>query len=282
MRHSDTHGSRCVLFNSVDHLLFETGPSMSCMSGPCGAAPSAIRCRNTGTDLATGDPTWECLPSPMPPGINLHSFNVAVKGCTTADDPYVVRGSWRLEYSLTGAIPGTVDDGSNAVMGVLLIVMFTILCAVVVDVCNRCCRDRPTVPVAEPVRDYTVREVPHETTFRRTPMAAYHTYTVNPGVVRMPAAAKVVVQQATYGGTRRLPVEVPVAVQQPTFGASDRLPVEEVPVVVQQATYGGTSRLPVEEAPVVVQQVTYGGTRRLPVEEVEETQQPTYGRSRRL
>jgi len=74
-------------------------PQMQCVDGPCRWAPNSILCKNVGFDGV--DVLWKCQ-ADLEKGIRLGQVSVSCEGYEYPDDPYILRGSCSLEFSLEG------------------------------------------------------------------------------------------------------------------------------------------------------------------------------------
>jgi len=80
-------------------------PQLSCVGGgACGGyyEPTVVHCTNIGVDYASGDPTWKCT-AELENGLRLGTTDVVCEGYRDRDDPYILRGSCGLEYTLLGS-----------------------------------------------------------------------------------------------------------------------------------------------------------------------------------
>lgn len=120
----DPHDSRAVMLNSVPNLVFKRGeftasggrnkplPQLNCLSGSaCNTEfePSTVLCTNIGKDYATGDPAWKCT-SEVVEGLRLGKTDVVCEGFRTRDDPWILRGSCALDYTLEGTVAPHVKN----------------------------------------------------------------------------------------------------------------------------------------------------------------------------
>ncbi|CAM9914652.1 unnamed protein product [Chrysoparadoxa australica] len=103
-----------VLLESVKVLTFyenrqTTGrrsdplPQLQCEQGCAGWKPDVVQCTNVGSDGV--DAQWKCEAS-MPEGMKFRSSEVSCEGYSYAEDPYILRGSCQLVYSLSGGSRG--------------------------------------------------------------------------------------------------------------------------------------------------------------------------------
>ena len=109
------HDEKAVELATVQSLIFRsdsktTGrrtspvPQLTCVGGGAcgsGAEPQVVHCTNIGVDYANGDPTWKCT-AELENGVRLGTTDVICEGFRDRDDPYILRGSCGLEYTLTG------------------------------------------------------------------------------------------------------------------------------------------------------------------------------------
>jgi len=110
------HDDRAVELSTIQSLIFRkdsmsTGrraspvPQLTCVGGgACGGygEPTVVHCTNIGTDYANGDPTWKCT-AELENGLRLGTTDVVCEGFRDREDPYILRGSCGLEYTLLGS-----------------------------------------------------------------------------------------------------------------------------------------------------------------------------------
>ena len=115
LKHYPPHDDRAVELNSIQSLIFRqdaktTGrrtsavPQMTCVGGGfCGTKyePAVVQCTNIGQDYTTGDPTWKCT-AELESGLHLGTTDVVCEGFRDRDDPWILRGSCGLEYTMQG------------------------------------------------------------------------------------------------------------------------------------------------------------------------------------
>ena len=79
-------------------------PQLTCVSGAyCGYnEPAVVLCENIGIDYTTGDPNWKCT-AELDYGLRFGTTDVICEGFRDRDDPWILRGSCSLEYTLEGA-----------------------------------------------------------------------------------------------------------------------------------------------------------------------------------
>lgn len=105
-------GPSKIPLRNIDSLVFNrdsktTGrrsspiPQMQCTGGPCHLSPSSVFCKNIGLDANDGV-NWECKAS-LPNGVTLGRVEVSCEGYDYPEDPYILKGSCGLEYTLDGA-----------------------------------------------------------------------------------------------------------------------------------------------------------------------------------
>jgi hypothetical protein len=78
---------------------------LTCVGGgACGTdgEPQVVHCSNIGIDYANGDPTWKCT-AELENGLRLGTTDVVCEGFRDRDDPWILRGSCGLEYTLVGS-----------------------------------------------------------------------------------------------------------------------------------------------------------------------------------
>lgn len=117
--HYAPNDDRAVQLNTIQTLIFRKGamttgrrtspvPQLTCTptsgSSACGSGyePSVIKCSNIGIDYNTGDPSWQCT-AELENGLRLGTTDVICEGFRDRDDPWVLRGSCGLEYTLEGS-----------------------------------------------------------------------------------------------------------------------------------------------------------------------------------
>lgn len=114
-KHYAPNDDRAVELNTVKSLIFKKGekttgrrsspvPQLSCIGGgSCGTSyePEVVLCSNIGEDYATGDPTWKCT-AELENGLRLGTTDVVCEGFRDRDDPWILRGSCGLEYTMQG------------------------------------------------------------------------------------------------------------------------------------------------------------------------------------
>jgi len=72
-------------------------PQLNCLSGCEDFRPHNVQCHNSGSDGV--DVQWECK-ADLPQDVRFGDVTVACEGYDHPDDPYILRGSCGLEYSL--------------------------------------------------------------------------------------------------------------------------------------------------------------------------------------
>lgn len=111
-----SNDERAVELNSIQQLVLRKGamttgrrtspvPQLKCVEGSvCGTQyePNVIHCMNIGVDYNTGDPSWKCT-AELDNGLRLGTTDVVCEGFRDRDDPYVLRGSCGLEYTIHGS-----------------------------------------------------------------------------------------------------------------------------------------------------------------------------------
>ncbi|KAL2752830.1 hypothetical protein ACRALDRAFT_1072657 [Sodiomyces alcalophilus JCM 7366] len=105
---------KAVLLSDIQSLTFRGGnaktthrrlpaiPQLKCVSSPSLCALHAIdimRCENRGAGYDPDDVQWSCSAS-LPPELRLGSTDVLCEGYSSPDDPYVLRGSCGVQYTL--------------------------------------------------------------------------------------------------------------------------------------------------------------------------------------
>lgn len=113
--HYSPHDDRAVELNSIPQLVLRKGamttgrrtapvPQLKCVEGSaCGTSsePNVVHCTNIGVDYSTGDPSWKCT-AELENGLRLGTTDVICEGFRNRDDPWVLRGSCGLEYTIHG------------------------------------------------------------------------------------------------------------------------------------------------------------------------------------
>ncbi|EEY16465.1 transmembrane protein [Verticillium alfalfae VaMs.102] len=82
------------------HRRLPAVPQLKCLSAPklCALHPiDVLRCTNQGSGYDTEDIQWSCAAS-LPVDLKLGSTDVLCEGYSSADDPYVLKGSCGVEY----------------------------------------------------------------------------------------------------------------------------------------------------------------------------------------
>ena len=90
------HGARTT------HRRVPSLPQLTCLSHPslCRLADiDVMRCSNQGSSYADEDIEWSCS-AVLPEEVRLGSTDVICEGYSSADDPYVLKGSCAVEYRL--------------------------------------------------------------------------------------------------------------------------------------------------------------------------------------
>ncbi|XP_061419625.1 store-operated calcium entry-associated regulatory factor [Lethenteron reissneri] len=136
-------GNDRLLLRDVSALTLHTGrmtagrrsaavPQLRCVGGCSSFTPDVVQCLNRGHDGV--DVQWECK-ADMDSSYRFGSISVSCEGYDYPDDPYVLRGSCGLEYSLVGGGGGggagtggwrsnnPLPDGKGNGSGVLIILV---------------------------------------------------------------------------------------------------------------------------------------------------------------
>jgi len=100
-------------------------PQINCLSN-CNHSPDTIYCRNVGFDGE--DVVWECKSDPD--GSAFRDLNVQCEGYDYPDDPYILKGSCGIEFSMT-TTPGPsprhhTDDQEPNPLGGLYFLIFVL------------------------------------------------------------------------------------------------------------------------------------------------------------
>jgi len=102
-------GQDAILLKNVERLVLQRGkyttgrrsspiPQLTCVGSSCYQfEPVTVICKNMGSDGV--DATWECT-SDMPRQWRFGTVNVQCEGYNFPDDPYILKGSCGLEYSI--------------------------------------------------------------------------------------------------------------------------------------------------------------------------------------
>lgn len=88
-------------------------PQLSCVGGSagCGAhVPEVVQCYNRGNDGL--DVQWECK-ADMPNAYKFGRVEVLCEGYDYPDDPYILKGSCGLEYTIDNTDAGTANQGHD-------------------------------------------------------------------------------------------------------------------------------------------------------------------------
>ena len=128
-----------MLISNIDTLVLNTGemttgrraspvPQMDCYRG-CSNAPSTVTCENKGNG-DNGDPIWECK-ADLPNKVHFTKMNVQCEGYDYPDDPYILKGSCGLSYSLSYSSSATKnyssEGGDPSGLGGLILIVFIVL-----------------------------------------------------------------------------------------------------------------------------------------------------------
>lgn len=114
-------------------------PQLKCTGGTAGCSafiPEVVQCYNRGTDGA--EVQWECK-TDMDNAFRFGEISVTCEGYDYPDDPYVLKGSCGLEYSIDLTKEGYArgyqshdshrwSDGKHSYIGTVL--MFIVICAI--------------------------------------------------------------------------------------------------------------------------------------------------------
>jgi len=98
-----------VRLTDVESLVFQAGryttarrsspvPQVHCVGGRCEYEPTSVICHNEGHDGT--DVNWRCTDPEMPSQFKFGPVAVNCEGYEYPDDPYVLKGSCGLEYSI--------------------------------------------------------------------------------------------------------------------------------------------------------------------------------------
>ena len=77
-------------------------PQLKCVGGSAGCnafIPQTVRCYHSGWNNVTGT-QWECKAEKMPNTLDFGKINVNCEGYANRSDPYVLKGSCGLEYTI--------------------------------------------------------------------------------------------------------------------------------------------------------------------------------------
>ncbi|KJR80786.1 uncharacterized protein SPSK_05405 [Sporothrix schenckii 1099-18] len=111
---SSKNSKNAILLSKVQSLTLRAGkmtthrrvaavPQLSCTANPqrlCDLfTVDTMRCTNQGSGYDAEDIQWSCTAS-LPPEFKLGSTDVVCEGYSSADDPYVLKGSCAVEYRL--------------------------------------------------------------------------------------------------------------------------------------------------------------------------------------
>lgn len=132
---SSTAAHEKVLIKEVTSLLLHRGkmttgrrsapvPQINCISN-CNHSPDTIYCSNAGHDGE--DVVWECKSDPA--GVSLSNLNVQCEGYDYPDDPYILKGSCGIEFSMVSATESrpkyhSDDSHESNPLGALLFLLF--------------------------------------------------------------------------------------------------------------------------------------------------------------
>jgi hypothetical protein len=123
--HYAPNDEKAVELKTIQSLIFRKGAmttgrrtspvaQLACTGGgACGSGydPSVVHCSNIGVDYATGDPSWKCT-AELENGLRLGTTDVVCEGFRDRDDPWILRGSCGLEYTLEGQSARARSSGS--------------------------------------------------------------------------------------------------------------------------------------------------------------------------
>lgn len=87
---------------------------LTCLSGCRDVFPSTVLCKNKGSDGV--DVNWACE-ADLPDGLSFGTMDVSCEGFDYPDDPYILRGSCGLAFSLKGKVrraSGNTNYGGSA------------------------------------------------------------------------------------------------------------------------------------------------------------------------
>ena len=127
-----------VLLQNVNTLTFSRNhytngnrlspiPQMKCVSGYCSVKQfDTVQCYNRGTD--GNDVQWECKAN-LPNGYDLDRTDVLCEGYESPNDPYILKGSCGLEYTIkkTGSVNIYNHQTESSLGGVGFIIMLVVL-----------------------------------------------------------------------------------------------------------------------------------------------------------
>lgn len=134
-----------ILLRDVTTLLLRSGeyttsrrtspvPQLECVSGRKDYTSAAVLCHNSGFDGS--DVIWKCQDDDLPYDMKFEFAEVQCEGYDYPDDPYILKGSCGLRYSLkhqgrhqsSGYYHGSTTPGSNSGAGYLVLLAFVVLC----------------------------------------------------------------------------------------------------------------------------------------------------------
>ncbi|KAM0738889.1 hypothetical protein ACQRIT_006626 [Beauveria bassiana] len=158
--------NNAVLLSSVQSLMLRGGgaktshrrvpavPQLRCVSPRALCSLHAIdvmRCTNQGSSYGEQDVEWSCAAS-LPAELKLGATDVICEGYASADDPYVLKGSCGVEYTLALTelgerrypdlargqdrwFGGDAQGGNNAWAGLFFLVFVAVLAWIVYSAC---------------------------------------------------------------------------------------------------------------------------------------------------
>ena len=124
-----------MLISNIETLVLNKGdmttgrrstpvPQLECLNN-CNNIPDIVICKNTGLS-DNGDPVWDCQAT-LSEGIKFTRLDVTCEGYDYPDDPYILKGSCGLSYSLSYKSNNNSysnnEKGSDDLSGLLLIIL---------------------------------------------------------------------------------------------------------------------------------------------------------------
>ena len=103
-------------------------PQLECLRN-CYNTPSEVTCTNNGKS-DNGDPIWDCK-ADLPSSVHFATMNVQCEGYDYPDDPYILKNSCGLSYSLSSrsfnkSNPSTKDREPSPMGGIILLMMIVL------------------------------------------------------------------------------------------------------------------------------------------------------------
>jgi len=107
-------------------------PQLQCRGRLCQYAAETAQCKNAGSDGISTQ--WDCI-AEFPDTIRFNNIEVSCEGYEYAEDPYILKGSCALMYTLKGEIPNDdrrparLNKGVSGLGGIILFGIILLLCS---------------------------------------------------------------------------------------------------------------------------------------------------------